>query len=203
MKVAVMKRCQKRARASSHPAVLVGTARRGFTLVELIMVMAIIGIILAFILTAGMEAARRADERATQTLITKLETALSDRLEALQQSRPEPNFTHGYLAAIYNGTTILPPFQQIKQTERAQVIAWYDYIKSEMPDVFFVQSTAPAGTGYPLNFAAVAITGTDNSGVLGTSANFVLPLGNTLSFGLPGSGLYGDGNQSSPSLGIV
>ena len=34
---------------------------------------------------------------------------------------------------------------------RAQVIAMYDYIKSEMPDIFFVQNT----TGpYPINFAA-------------------------------------------------
>ena len=36
---------------------------------------------------------------------------------------------------------------------RAQVFAWYDYIKSELPDVFFVQNpTRPAL--YPLNFAA-------------------------------------------------
>ncbi len=82
------------------------------------------------------------------------------------------------------------------------MIAWYDYIKSEMPDVFFVQSTAPGPTGYPLNFAAVPITGADNSGVLGASANFVLPLGNTL-VNNPGGGSFGDNNLSSQSLGIA
>ena len=56
--------------------------------------MAIIGIILAFILTAGMEAARRAEERATQTLITKLEGGLNDRLEALLETRPDYNVAH-------------------------------------------------------------------------------------------------------------
>src|SRR4051795_13405229 len=43
--------------------------RRGFTLVELLAVMVIIGIILAFILTAAMDSIRRAEERATQSLI--------------------------------------------------------------------------------------------------------------------------------------
>ena len=164
--------------------------------------MTIIGIILAFIVSAGMDAARRAEERATQSLITKLEAGLSDRLDALLQNRPEPNFTHAYLAAIWsskatsnanplglipsqfvvlNGTQILGPNNlpvlnpALRTTERAQVVAWYDYIKSEMPDVFFVQSTAPANNGYPLNFAAVPINGTDNSGVLGNGERAVRP----------------------------
>jgi prepilin-type N-terminal cleavage/methylation domain-containing protein len=184
--------------------------RGGFTLVELLVVITIIGIILAFIISAGMDAARRAEERATQSLITKLEAGLSDRLEALLQIRPEPNFTHAYMAAIWNPNAVvaninplgtIPPPTQIKQTERAQVIAWYDYIKSEMPDVFFVQSTAPGNTGYPLNFAAVPIIGTDNSGLLGASAAFVLPLGNTL-VNNPNTS-FGDGNFSSPSLGFA
>ena len=233
MKVAVMKRCQKRAGASSHPAVLAGRARSGFTLLELLIVMTIIGIILSFVLLAGMDAARRAEERATQSLITKLEAALSDRLEALLQNRPEPNFTHAYLAAIWNsaaantnppglnplglipsqfvvvngqvlfdsnGNPVINP--ALKASDRAQVIAWYDYIKSEMPDVFFVQTTAPASTGYPLNFAAVPIKGTDNSGVLGTSAQVVLPLGNSL-VNNPNGGSFGDSNVSSQSLGIA
>ena len=85
---------------------LVGKARRGFTLIELLIVMTIIGIILSFVLLAGMDAARRAEERATQTLITKLEAALSDRLEALLQNRPEPNFTHAYLAAIWSSNAV-------------------------------------------------------------------------------------------------
>ncbi len=76
--------------------------RAGFTFVELLVVMVIISIILGFILNAGMDARRRAEERATQGLITKLETGLSDRLDALLQTRPGPNTAHLALAAVYN-----------------------------------------------------------------------------------------------------
>ncbi len=61
---------------------------RGFTLIELLVVIAIIGIILGFVLVAGMDAATAPNERATQTLITKLEGGLNDRLEALLETRP-------------------------------------------------------------------------------------------------------------------
>src|SRR6478609_10648904 len=73
---------------------------RGFTLVELLVVMVIIGIILSFVLLAASDAARRAEERATQTLITKLEGGLNDRLDALMQNRPDANYAHGYMAAV-------------------------------------------------------------------------------------------------------
>ena len=215
-----------------------GRSRRGgFTLVELLVVITIIGIILAFVMSAAMDAVRRAEERATQTLITKLEAGLSDRLEALLQNRPEPNFTHGYLAAVWSSLAVVPSLNPLgmippqfitlpngqplldangnnvinpalKGTDRAQAIAWYDYIKSEMPDVFYVQTTTPTGDNYPLNFAAVPINGTDNSpnitgsAALGTSANFVLPLGNTL-VNNPGNNSFGDSNVSSPTLGIA
>jgi prepilin-type N-terminal cleavage/methylation domain-containing protein len=166
--------------------------RGGFTLIELLAVMAIIGIILSLVLIAGMEAANRANERATQTLITKLDGGLSDRLEALLQTRPDYNNTHLALANIYYSGTNAP----ITSITRAQVIAWYDYIKAEVPDVFVLQSDK----NYPLNFTGVAVPGTDNSGSLGTYANYVLPLGNTL-VGSP-SGI-GDGNQTSPYLGFA
>ena len=78
--------------------------RLGFTLTELMVVITIIGIILAFLLTAAMDAARRAEERATQSLITKLEGGLNDRLDALMQNQPTPNYAHGYLAGVYPGT---------------------------------------------------------------------------------------------------
>ena len=76
----------------------------GFTLTELLVVITIIGIILAFLLTAAMDATRRAEERATQSLITKLEGGLNDRLDALMQNQPTPNYAHGYLAGVYPGT---------------------------------------------------------------------------------------------------
>src|SRR5271165_1615393 len=82
-----------------------GRWRRGFTLIELLVVMVIIGIILSFVLLAASDAARRAEERATQTLIAKLEAGLNDRLDALIQNQPTPNYAHGYLAGIYPGGT--------------------------------------------------------------------------------------------------
>ena len=126
----------------------------GFTLVELIVVMAIIGIILAFLLIAAGDARRRAEQDATLALITKLEGGVNDRLDALLQTRPDPN-----LGASLHGRYLLPTGSTTPMSQastRAQVFAWYDYIKSELPDVFFVQNT----TGpYPLNFAANAYPG--------------------------------------------
>ena len=75
--------------------------RLGFTLVELIVVMAIIGIILAFLLIAAGDARRRAEQDATLALITKLEGGINDRLDALLQTRPDPTSAHVALANIY------------------------------------------------------------------------------------------------------
>src|SRR5208282_3843156 len=131
--------------------------RLGFTLIELLVVMTIIGIIIVFLLNASMGAVRRAEERATQSLITKLEGGLNDRLDALMQNQPTPNYAHGYLAGVYPGgqdpdtlQTMLPsallptvaaialPNPKCNTIQRAQVIATFDYIKAELPDVFFV-----------------------------------------------------------------
>jgi hypothetical protein len=152
--------------------------------------MVIISILLGFILNASLDSVKRAQERATQSLITKLDAGLNDRLDALLQTRPDYNVAHYNLAAIYNTSS-----GTLFGLQRAQVIAWYDYIKSEMPDVFFVQNT----TGpYPLNFAANPFPGTGINGV--ATDSYVLPLGNNIQgFGsLPlypysplGTGIYG------------
>ena len=83
--------------------------RLGFTLVELIVVMAIIGIILAFLLVAAEDARRRAEQDATLALITKLEGGINDRLDALLQTRPDPTLGHVALANIYYSANPAPP----------------------------------------------------------------------------------------------
>ena len=161
--------------------------RLGFTLTELIVVMAIIGIIITLILTAAMDGVRRAEERATESLIIKLETGLNDRLDALLQTRPDPNWAHFYLSAIYpGGTTVIPAPGLVTapsppSTTRGQVIAWYDFLKSEIPDVFFTQLADP---NYKINFAGVPYPGPPGPGT--GYDNVILPLGNsipTASFG--------------------
>lgn len=173
--------------------------RGGFTLTELLVVIVIIGIIISLILVATAEANRRAQEASTQSLIVKLESALNDRLDALLQLRPSYNAAHRYLAGVYPAS-MTPPV--IEQLSRAQVIAWYDFIKSELPDVFFVQNLNPGNsTPYPLNFAGNPYPGVPLDG-LGLG-NYILPLGNcvgndnTTTFGannllnLYGTGIFG------------
>ncbi len=55
------------------------------------------------------------------------------------------------------------------------MIAWYDYIKRQVPDVFFVQANAD----YPLNFAGQTFPGQSTFGFQ-PYAGEVLPLGNSI-----------------------
>jgi prepilin-type N-terminal cleavage/methylation domain-containing protein len=180
--------------------------RQGFTLTELLVVITIIGIIIAFLLNASMGAVRRAEERATQSLISKLEGGLNDRLDALMQNQPTPNYAHGYLAGIYPGGTeadglplMLPaaiqtlpsalglPNPKCNTLQRAQVIATFDYIKAELPDVFFLDPaflsnpTTSYSGAYPINFTGLPFPGqpyvTPTSSTFSTAANYILPLG--------------------------
>ncbi len=176
--------------SSSSPGRTAGKPRGGFTLVEMIVVIVIISIIIALLLTAAMGGIRTAEEKATQSLIAKLDAALSDRLEALMESRPDPDLPHQYLAWVYSGGD----FNAAKPvSNRAFVIAMTDYIKRELPDVFYVDPTQLTGP-YPLNFAANPyLPGAPNG-----AADFVLPLGTgTLSVLLQtpllntGEGIYG------------
>ncbi|WP_206107865.1 type II secretion system protein [Paludisphaera rhizosphaerae] len=177
--------------------------RRGFTLIELLVVMTIIGILISLILVAQADAVRQAEMRATQALILKLEGGLNDRLDALMQMKPLPNYTHAYLGGYYPGGSdvdgyplMAPPAVNqangqpdplCKTLARSQAFALADYLKSEMPDVFFVQaglSSTPNATDYPFNFAAHYILGTPTEAAAGLSgplatvhANYILPLG--------------------------
>ncbi len=182
--------------------------RGGFTLIELLVVVLIIGIVIAFILVAAGEGVQRAYEKGTLTLITKLETGLNDRLEALTSQQPEINGAHQFMATITvnsTGVTIADSW-----TRRAQVIAMYDLIRAEIPDVFFLNYNARAGTGsasaiaksYPLNFGGGAYPGTPIGNANSGAAPYILPLGNSI-IGLtnPSLGLApgpGAGNISNP-----
>ena len=63
------------------------------------------------------------------------------------QNRPDPNWAHAYMAAVWNSNYGSAPSlldvhsqlnTQMKYSDRAQVFAWYDYLKRELPDVFLL-----------------------------------------------------------------
>jgi|GEM_PF-889417 len=152
----------------------------GFTLIELMIVVVIIGILIAFILTAAMEGVRRAEERATQSLIAKLDTGMSDRIEAILGTRADALISHDRLAGVWVTTT-----DYVRSNMRAQTIARFDQVAAEIPDVFVVQAP-PSGLGspynyYPLNFGAPPFPGGTASGALPADAklhaHYVLPMG--------------------------
>ena len=162
----------------------------GFTLIELLVVIAIIGLIISLVLVAAADGVRRAEERATQGLVAKLDAGLLDRLDALLNAQAPVNQTHRFLGAInFNPRgSIYIPVGSVSSSgsdeRRAQAIAQYDYIRAELPDVFFVNSqTSDGGSiagNYPVNFGAPAYP--NNTGY--AYSQYYLPLGN-LAPGLP------------------
>ncbi len=158
-----------------------GSRQPGFTLIELVIVILIIGILISLILVASADGVRRAEERQTQALIIKLETALSERLDALLTTTAPINQTHRYLAAITyadtSGNNLRDPISA-SVDRRAQVIAQFDYLKAELPDVFYLNGSGDSG--YPLNFAMAPFPLTAPT----SRSSYALPLGNH-SPGLP------------------
>lgn len=185
--------------------------RRGFTLVELLVVIVIIGIVTTLVAAAAISATAQAEKRATQALITKLQTAVADRMEALYSQPIEPNGTHRYLAAItppggFQAAAGINPNDHplkwgLQSEDRARTIARIEFIKMNMPDVFFIQWTpgtsgsysAPGDAAtYPINFAGLPYAPVAGGGTRPYDAAFnpntsasnpwmVLPIGNKVS----------------------
>jgi len=184
--------------------------RLGFTLTELLVVITIIGIIIAFLLNAAQGSLRTAQEKATQTLIAKLENGINDRLEALLQNRQDPAGYHQVLAHVYGTATLPQAYGSSPQIpERAYVIAMVDYIKRELPDVFFVQTSNPGAYDYPLNFASNLFPD-PNAATTGytSQAQSVVPIGSGSVYSVgaaswvfsPGQGIYGASYTSAAGL---
>lgn len=138
----------------------------GFTLIELSVVMLIIGLMVTFLLVASYQGVERANERATQALILKLDTALADRVDALASLTPPVTTAHRDLAQV----DVPAGGPLLESDERALVIARLDFLRAELPDVFFVQDDA----NYPLNFCGQPYN--PNGSAL-SYAHYTLPLG--------------------------
>ena len=167
----------------------------GFTLIELIVVMVVIGILVSLVLIASANAVQTAREKATQALIAKLDAALADRVDAILQSQTgEPSNMQRFVSPSYSAQALVdmgngrfPP-----TSDRAYVLAQVELFLREVPDVFYVQNVS---TGYPLNFAANPYPIADAD----ADAMYVLPLGTGWPYSAaldsyyfnPGQGIYG------------
>lgn len=141
----------------------------GFTLVELIVVMAIIGILVSLVLIASAGAVQTAREKATQALIAKIDAALTDRIDAILQAQTgEPTNMQKFVSPSYSAGALgrLPA-----TSDRAYALAQVELFLREVPDVFYVQ---PESTRYPLNFAANPYPVSSAAPAI---AAYVLPLG--------------------------
>ncbi len=156
-------------------------ARTGFTLVEMLAVMAIIGILLAFILNAAFAGVEYTKLQATRELIAKLDVAIADRLDALLSITPTVTPFHSLLASS-GGLNSSP--------QRAEVFAQADLLRGELSDCFFYD---PTDTSYPVKFASdftVAPYSTLIANISPLSDPNTLPMGIT-DAGQPAQGVYG------------
>lgn len=194
------------ARTTRHPS----ARRRGFTLIELGAVLIIIGIIVAFILAASYASVEQARTRATQALISKLEVALNERIDALMALTLAPNGAHAWLAAVNPPLDPTVPADEpiriwgLEANPRAEVIARMDLIKMELPDVFYIQvdrNITPPANSYPINFAGLPYPLPNNLGPAQPPAAYALPLGQLVAPGYRPNTYDTNGNPINPGPG--
>jgi hypothetical protein len=131
---------------------------------------------------------RTAQENATRALISKLDSGMTDRLDALLTQRVDPYAL--YQGARYNTTSAaacefyayVPRNNQAYSSlnidpdtlKRAAVLARFEQIRHEIPDAFTVQAVTGTSVTYPLNYGLLPFPGS-----VGPTPDFqaVTPLG--------------------------
>lgn len=165
--------------------------RYAYALIEIMITLVIIGILCALILRALAGGVRQAEEKATIALITKLDQAMTDRVDALMADRPVPTPAHSTMAALHHRAGKLT---RMECPERAQVIARFDYLRAMLPDVFFLRSTVEPIPGlYPVNFASAPF------GYTGNATDYMLPIGANAG-GIPIKGMFGAAFEVSAGI---
>ena len=180
------------------------TSPRGFTLIELSVVILIIGIILTFILAASRDATENAYRRSTQALIVKLEVGMNERLAALSSVSPVINGAHAFLASVNpQGYPVgaLPIPWGLPSNQRAEVIARFDQFRMEIPDVFYIQTYNPGLNDYPVNFAGLPYPAPNAFGPPQPPITYALPLGHLITpyYAAPPANPAGSAPTSPPN----
>lgn len=113
--------------------------RRSFTLVEVLVVIAIIALIATISIGALMVMPQRAKVRATEALIAKLDVLITQKIEAIQKRQANIAVTSVDMWLAGN------------DLQRAKVIAITRVMRQELPERFALSYPAPPNKPFPLH----------------------------------------------------